>query len=328
MSESSLPMLPKLPARPDDGHKGTFGTVGIVGGSVGGTRAEETESARMIGAPALVAMGTNRAGCGLVKIAAAEPILNAVLTLAPMATGYAIQTSSNGELVHEHAMRVIDQLAAESDVMVVGPGLGTRDDTRSLVNSLLGHDRSSRMHTLVLDADALTVLAQSADDASIDICSTRLILTPHPGEARRLLDAFGIEGKPDGTAEERLGACIALARAINGIVVLKGHATVVADPSTSWVCRHGSPCLGSGGTGDVLAGMIGSIVAQSQGTRSGSGLGLFSVFDAVCIAVEAHARCGEQWSDSAGSDAGLDPRDLGTLIPNILGHYRRSKSDS
>lgn len=316
MSESTLPKLPK---RPVDGHKGTFGTIGIFGGSAGGMRTPETDAARMIGAPALVAMGANRAGCGLVKIATAEPILNAVLTLAPMATGYAIQTIPNGELVHEHAMRVIDQLAAEADAMVVGPGLGTRDDTRAIIKALLSRDPPSRLRTLVLDADAITALAQIRKQAGqVEQKTTQLILTPHPGEARRLLDAYEIEGKSDGTVHERIDACSKLARATDAIVVLKGLGTVVADQSKSWVCCDGTQCLGTGGTGDVLAGMIGSLAAQTRRVESGS----ISAFDAVCIAVEAHARCGEQWSESVGCDAGLDPRDLGALIPIALQHYR------
>lgn len=315
MSESTLPMLPK---RPDDGHKGLFGTVGIVGGSVGGKQSSEIDAARMIGAPALAAMGANRAGCGLVKIAAPEPILNAVLTLAPMATGYAIQIRANGELVQDHALSVIGQLAAESDAMVVGPGLGTREDTRSIIEALLSTIRSSRTRALVLDADAITALAQiRLETQQIDQDSTQLILTPHPGEARRLLDAYGIEGKPSGTPHERVDACSKLAHASNAIVVLKGRGTVVADQSKTWVCRDGNPCLGTGGTGDVLAGMIGSLAAQTQVAKSGS----ISTFDAVCIAVEAHARCGDRWSESVSSNGGLDPRDLGALIPVALQHY-------
>lgn len=273
----------------------------------------------MIGAPALVAMGANRAGCGLVKIASPEPILNAVLTLAAMATGYAIQTTSNGEMIHDHALRVIGQLASEADAMVVGPGLGTRDDTRAIIKALLSSDFPSPLQTLVLDADAITALAQiRKQTGQIDQDFTQLILTPHPGEARRLLDAYGFEGKTDGTSQERIEACTLLARATNAIVVLKGRGTVVADQSKFWVCCDGNPCLGTGGTGDVLAGMIGSLAAQTRRVESGS----ISTFDAVCIAVEAHARCGEQWSGSVGCDAGLDPRDLGALIPIALQHYR------
>ncbi len=316
MSESTLPKLPK---RPDNGHKGTFGTVGIVGGSVGGHRTAEIESARMIGAPSLVAMGANRAGCGLLKIASAEPILNAILTLAPMATGYAIRTSANGELDTDHAKRVVRQLAAESDAMVVGPGLGARNDTRSIVDVLLNSNLPARMRGLVLDADAITELAQILNDTQqFSPKSAQLILTPHPGEARRLLDALAIEGNPDGTAEERLRVCTLLARATNAVVVLKGNQTVVANPTKCWVCTRGSSCLGTGGTGDVLAGMIGSLIAQTQRVESES----ICIFDSVCIAVDAHARCGELWSESVGSDAGLDPRDLGALIPVAVQQIR------
>ena len=87
MDMERLTKLPKLPPRPKDGHKGTFGTVGIIGGSIGYAGDEESLRARMIGAPALAAMGATRAGCGLVKVASPEPILNTVLSLCPNATG-------------------------------------------------------------------------------------------------------------------------------------------------------------------------------------------------------------------------------------------------
>ncbi|MBL4810434.1 MAG: hypothetical protein JKY43_10315, partial [Phycisphaerales bacterium] len=115
MDEFSLPNLPMLQPRPTDGHKGTFGTVGIIGGSIGST---DDLRARMIGAPALAAMSANRSGCGLVKIGAPESILNAVLTLAPMATGYPIIGDGTA---------VLDRLASESDTLIVGPGLGTTE---------------------------------------------------------------------------------------------------------------------------------------------------------------------------------------------------------
>lgn len=316
MSELIGPMLPK---RPTDGHKGTFGTVGIFGGSAGGSVNQETISARMIGAPAMVAMGANRAGCGLVKVATPEPILNAVLTLAPMATGYPIQTLPDDVMASDQAHCVLGQLLEDSDAMVIGPGLGTRRDAQDVIEGLFKIAASSRSRTIVLDADAITVLSMlGVSRDMISDVESRLVLTPHPGEARRLLDALDIHGNPDGSTKERTDTCIALSQATGAVVVLKGRGTVVADNSRRWICSSGDPCLGTGGTGDVLAGIIASLAAQFQ-NRFHEGIDLF---DLVCIAVETHARCGERWASLHSTDAGLDPRDLGPLIPQVLREYR------
>lgn len=292
--------LPKLQPRPTDGHKGTFGTVGIIGGSVGST---DPLIARMIGAPALVAMSASRAGCGLVKIGAPEPILNAVLTLAPMATGYPIG---------EDGTAVLKRLASESDALVVGPGLGTTETIERLVTEAVNLD-TLKAQCLVLDADAINTLCKFNPMPPRFTLPT--ILTPHPGEAKRLLDALGIDGDPSGTTKQRTDVCSTLAQRLGCILVLKGKGTVVSDGKRHWVCQHGHPCLGAGGTGDVLAGMIGSLAAQCI---DDPGMDLFA---STCIAVDAHANAGQSWAQDH-AQAGLDPRDLGRYIPKIIGHYR------
>lgn len=294
--------LPTLQPRPADGHKGTFGTVGIIGGSAGKAGDSGTLKARMIGAPALVAMGANRAGCGLVKIGAPDAILNAVLTLAPFATGYPIDNGSTA---------VLDRLASESDALVIGPGLGTSDAIERLITSAI-HLDAERAKCLVLDADAINTLCQLGPMPTAFTIPS--ILTPHPGEAARLLDSLDLVGNPSGSDEQRVDVCKLLASRLGCIVVLKGKGTVVSDVDRHWVCERGHPCLGVGGTGDVLAGMIGSLAAQCVNDPN------VDLFASTCIAVDAHAHSGELWA-ARHSSAGLDPRDLGGLIPEALDVY-------
>jgi len=300
----NTPRLPKLKARKIDGHKGTFGTVGVIGGSVGSS---DSQQPRMIGAPALVAMGANRSGCGLVKIAAPDSILNAVLTLSPMATGFSY-------ICEEERSAVLDRMSAECDVLVVGPGLGAGADIQRLMTSVTMLAAKNRRKRLVLDADAINALC------TLEPFPTRFtlptILTPHPGEAKRLLDALHIDLDPAGDASQRSLACRSIAERLNCIVVLKGMHTVVSDGQREWVSQHGHPCLSTGGTGDVLAGMIGSLVAQCLNDPD------VDDFGAACIAVDTHARCGEVWSQRHNADAGLDPRDLMPLIPELLQRFR------
>ncbi len=318
------PRLPNLPARPIDGHKGTFGTVGIIAGSCGSTGESQSRKARMLGAPALVAMGANRSGCGLVKIASPGPILSAVLTLAPFATGYPIKIADDQLIDPTDAAHAFDRLATESDAMVIGPGLGTGPPIEHLMNHAIQPANTDRVGGLVIDADGISSLCHSEGIKTLNGADhqTQIVLTPHPGEASRLIDALGIDADPSGDDDQRLKACSLIARALGTIVVLKGHHTVVCDPMRQWVCQHGHPCLGVGGTGDVLAGMIGSLIAQ--GGREPDRSPVVDVFDRVCIVVQTHALCGERWSLQHRTHAGMDPRDLGDLIPGVLEGFRDS----
>jgi NAD(P)H-hydrate epimerase len=297
--------IPPLPARPAGGHKGTFGRVGVVGGCAG-------DDPRMVGAPALAALGAVRAGCGLVKIAAPAPILDAVLTLAPFATGLALPADGAGGLASGGSAERFDELAGASDALVVGPGLGRSDGARAIVlRTVLQEDAPA-----VLDADGLNLLSE-VPEFWRDLRAT-LVLTPHPGEARRLMDALGLRGDPAGDGAQRLDACVAMARRLGCLVVLKGAGTVVSDGLRAWVCRAGHPCLGTGGTGDVLAGVIGGLAAGwiAGGKRDGD------LFGRVQAAVQAHAAAGEAWARRSGATGGMTPEDLAGLIPGEIERLR------
>ncbi len=164
--------------------------------------------------------------------------------------------------------------------------------------------------------DAAATNAPSALPTLNSKCKGRVILTPHPGEFRRLGRALGIQADPT-SAESRTAAAESLAQRLGCIVVLKGARSVVTDGQRTWVCRRGHPCLGVAGTGDVLAGLIGGLLAQMEGAG-----GPADLFLAACIGVEAHAVAGEQWSFEHQASGGLLATELADLLPGALEEYR------
>ncbi len=302
--------LPALPQRPRDGHKGTFGSVGIIGGRAG-THHDDELTATMIGAPALAAMGAVRSGCGLVKIAAPEPILAHVLTLAPFATGLVLPVGMANAVIAAHAAVALDKLVRTCDCVVAGVGMGAGTETAQMMLRLLGQEDTP----VVIDADGLNALA-AAPDFARDL-RAGAVLTPHPGEARRLLEALSIRGNPAGDKAARIEVSAKLARRLGCVVVLKGMGTVVSDGHRAWVCAHGSPAMGVGGTGDVLAGVIGSFIAQTRRQAR------FDLMTASALAVEAHALAGERWASAHGASGGMIATELADALVGVVESLRR-----
>lgn len=310
--------LPKLPPRPLDGHKGTFGTVSIVGGST-------SDGRMMIGAPALAGRGALRAGCGLCRLVMPQEILSAGLSLLPSATGFVLPTDDAGRIVPHEAAAVLDTVFAESKAVVVGPGMGLSPGAEAVVLRAV----QQRTVPVVVDADGLTVMAR-IPDLWRDLHAP-LVLTPHPGEFKRLADAMKITLDPVDRAT-RPAAATNLAQRLGCVVVLKGAGTVVSDGVRTWRCERGHPCMGTAGTGDVLAGVIASLLAQHfDSTRMLAAAKLASrspalaasikvgltPFDLARIAVEAHARAGERWAERS-TPAGLLAQELADLVPAEL----------
>jgi len=305
MNAQRIDTLPDLPPRPLDGHKGTFGSVGIVGGCARVAHEEPPEDALpavMLGAPALAAMGAIRAGCGLVKIAAPTPIIESVLTLAPFAMGFGIEVDEHRAMIPSQAAAVTDELVRTTNALVVGPGLGSGPEIDRLMARLITQEDTP----MIVDADALNALSRIPDFAR-DVRST-MILTPHPGEAHRLMDVLKVQGNPSGNESERAKACIALAQRIGCIVVLKGRGTVVSDGHRVWTCRHGHPSMGVGGTGDVLSGVIGSLIAQTRANAADHKA--IDLFTACAIGVQAHAMAGERWAQGRHATGGMIASEL------------------
>ena len=309
MSTDRIESLPHLPRRPDDGHKGTFGTVAIIGGCAGMHKDDEFEPT-MLGAPALAAMGAIRSGCGLVKIAAPAPIIEHTLTLAPFATGYGLETDHARSINASHAAPVLDELVQTCSVIVAGMGMGSTHCVAQIIVRLLNQE----MVPVVIDADGLNAMSQLPEfDREIRASA---VLTPHPGEARRLMQSLAIEGDPAGDESQRIDACTRLAQRLGCVVVLKGKGTIVSDGHRVWVCERGSAALAAAGTGDVLAGIIGSIIAQTRDDPS------IDLLHAAAIGVQAHAIAGERWAESHEGDGGLIANELSELLPGVMSTLR------
>ena len=263
----------RLPVRDRDAHKGNFGRVHILAGSVGFT-----------GAPALAAGAAVRTGSGLVYLSVPEevwPVL-AVKCLeampSPVAPFPALLEKMNG-----------------SDAVLIGPGLGRSRKTD--VRTLRLIERLEK--PLVLDADGINAAAEH-----IDVLTTRrgrlTVLTPHDGEFLRLT-----RGEPIGP--DREAAAAAFARRTGCVLVLKGHRTVTAFPDgETFLNTTGNPGMAKGGSGDILAGMILSLLGQGLDPKL-----------AVPGAVWLHGRAGDLAAERQG-EYGMTPGDLLERIPEAI----------
>lgn len=260
--------LPSLPPRPDDAHKGTFGTLLILGGSQ-----------QMIGAPMLAARSAYRAGCGLVQVALPQAVLAAALSVCPEAIGLRL-------VGKEGDVRRFRTALEKVDAVVAGPGLGQEPEAEALLRAVYSSEKPA-----VLDADALNLLA-ARDQWPADFRAPA-VLTPHPGEMARL--AGHIEGRevPSDDAG-RVDLCGAAARAFRAVVLLKGRRTVISDGERFRINTTGDNSLAKAGTGDVLAGLIGSLLAQGM-----------PPFDAAVCGAHYHGLAGEAAGRALGRRAVL-----------------------
>lgn len=317
MSERSAgEPFPRLPERPTAGHKGTFGTVLVLGGGIGDGRV-------MLGAPCLAARAAVRAGAGLVVLAVPEPLAVAAIGLVPEATAITLPVDADGRLLPSRAAAVLDANLPRADCVVAGPGLGGG----SAVQQVLVRLSAREDVPMVLDADALNALAAVPRfDADL---RAPAILTPHPGEFDRLAAALGLEADPRDPAR-RPEAARMLAGRLGCVVALKGAGTVVSDGLSHWVNDTGGPVLATGGTGDVLAGLIGGLVAQHAdvsgpivpgGERPASP----GLADLARIAVRAHGLAADGWAAEHGGRAraaGMRPEELADRLPAVLADLR------
>jgi ADP-dependent NAD(P)H-hydrate dehydratase len=315
--------LPSIPPRDPTGHKGTFGTVVVIGGCA--HRASDDAPGRvMLGGPAFTANAALRAGCGLAKLALPEPLVAPALTIAPSATGIALAVDHAGDLVPHLAAASLDALCEGARCLAIGPGMGVSDGASALVlRALMQMDVP-----VVADADALNSMA-SIPDVHRDIRAA-LVITPHVGEFRRLAQPLGITADPADPAT-RASAAAALAQKLACVVVLKSSATVVSDGFNTWTHDQPNPVLATAGSGDVLTGVIASLIAQffraelapliggidepAPGSRSAAArLATLSLFDAARLGVAVHAHAARQWRKSH-TDAGMLANDLIERVP-------------
>lgn len=278
-SDAPLP----LPApRPVGGHKGTFGKVLLVAGSRG-----------MSGAACLAGVGALRGGAGLVNVAVPGSIEAVVSGHEPSYLVHRMPENSEGRL-DVGCVSILETLYRGMDALAIGPGLGSSLGVTALVEDWFG----TATNPLVLDADALNALAKSGWGCrEIQPAGPRLI-TPHPGEMARLL------GRTAAVIEsDRLTHAVGLARRWRTTVVLKGAGTIITDGQRWAINRTGNPGMATGGTGDVLTGLLLALVAQGM-----------EVFEAARLGVWLHGLAGDLAADN-WSEPGLIASDL----PKFLG---------
>ena len=291
-----------LPERPLGGHKGSFGRVLVVGGSP-----------NYLGAPALAARAAGRAGAGLVTVAAPASLTPSIAALCAEATHLPLHHKGNaGHLGPQAADELL--LAPRHDAMLIGPGMGHSSSTAAFLQTVLfGRDerQDDAPTPLVLDADALNILAAVPGWWRRLSSPASTVLTPHPGEMSRLTGLSTEEVQAD-----RLGITQARAKEWGVVVVLKGAFTVVADPQGPVaISPIALASLASAGTGDVLSGLLAGLLAQGVDT-----------FEAACAAVYLHGLAGALASREKGDDrAGLLAGDVAERVPAAMGMVRRGE---
>lgn len=246
-----MQLLDLLPEREPDAHKGHFGHVMVIGGELG-----------YGGAAILAAEAAAMSGAGLVSLATRADHVTAALTRRPELMTLGI---SSGQELEPHLAR--------PSQLVVGPGLGRTPWSEQMLQQAL----NSKL-PLVLDADALNILAEGRLSMP---GHQKWVLTPHPGEAARLLGVSTAE-----IQQNRPNAVVRLQQKFGGVVLLKGTGTLINDGSETVVAKVGNPGLATGGSGDVLSGVIGSLMAQGLTPFEAAQLGACLHGEAADLAVE------------------------------------------
>jgi len=285
---SKLPDGFKLPARPRDGHKGTFGTVVVLAGSQGYT-----------GAAYLTSMGAARSGAGVVRLMVAQSIYPILAEKCTEVVVGPVPEISPGVVGHA-ALSAVQRGFSGAASGIVGPGIGRDTSTRRLIENLIPRVTVP----LVLDADALNLLSEHR--SILPKLSPDIVLTPHPAEFGRLANL-----ETSAVQKDRRGIASRFAKTWNKVVVLKGAGTVIAAPDGRITLNPiSTPALASGGTGDVLAGLIGGLMSQK-----------LPPFEAAVTGVHIHSLAGTDLEASLGQ-AGVLASDLLPQIPRVMERLR------
>jgi len=280
--------VPRLPPRARDAHKGDFGHVLVLGGSPG-----------LTGAPALAGMAALRSGAGLATVGCPRAVQPVVAGFSPCLMTLGLPDTPGGALAHA-ALAAALRFSSRCRAVVLGPGLGRDPDTGELVRSFVASLESAA----VVDADALNLLAGRAE--ALRDAPGSFVLTPHPGEAGRLLGLPASAPIP----KDRKRAVEDLAALSGGVAVLKGHRTLVCDGKRLYENRTGNPGMATGGTGDVLAGVIGALLAQG-----------LEPFDAAILGARVHGTAGDLAARRLG-EVSLLATDVLEALPEA---FRRSR---
>lgn len=255
-----------LPLRKDDAHKGEVGRIAIVGGCSG--------EVTMIGAPALVANAALSAGAGLVQMFLPEAITAQTLLMAPCATARRLDA---------HSSKILSGLSKFSaDVLAIGPGLGDSLESPAVVELV-----AAFQHPVVIDADALILLSQ-AGDAEFNN-PRRIVMTPHPGEATRLLARTNTDRTAELSRMPRRIVAQNLQAMYGCVVVLKGQGTIVTNGDRIYINETGNSGMATAGAGDVLTGIIAALIGQNM-----------DPFEAAILGVYLHGLAGDFAAEELG----------------------------
>ncbi|MDB5350399.1 MAG: yjeF-like protein hydroxyethylthiazole kinaserelated protein [Planctomycetota bacterium] len=278
--------IPKLKPRDAAGHKGDYGTVMVLGGGRG-----------MAGAAALAGAGALRSGAGKVRIACPFEVQPTVAQFEPSYMAYPLQDDGAGHIDFPACAADLERLVNSSTVLVVGPGLGTTDKTRALMRWVL---ESVTLPTII-DADGLNCLEHQAD--LLHNLKRPVIVTPHPKEFSR------ISGVPvEAVQADREAHAVELAQHDHLIVVLKGSGTIVTDGTRVYTNRTGNPGMATGGSGDILGGIIGALIGQS-----------LAPFEAAVLGAYAHGLAGDIAKDQNG-EIGMIAGDIVDSLADAFFH--------
>ena len=287
-------LAPLIGPRPRAANKGSFGHVLVLGGSLG-----------KAGAAAMAGMAALRAGAGLSTVATAKSVMATVAGFHPELMTEPLDETDAGSI----SMRAlqqgrVDSLAERKTVLAVGPGISRHPETAELVREVVKKYKLP----IVLDADGLNAFEDRA--AELKNKAGTLVITPHPGEMARLIGST-----IPAVQHDRLNVARRFAREQEAIVVLKGHRTLIAQPDgTVWVNTTGNPGMATGGTGDILTGMVAGLIAQNPDR----------IADAVVVAVHLHGLAGDVARESMGEQS-LVATDLLTGLPEA---FRRTLQEA
>jgi NAD(P)H-hydrate epimerase len=276
------PDLPRLPRRDRAAHKGDFGRALLVGGSRG-----------MSGAIALAGMSALRGGAGLVTLAVPDACLDVVASIEPSYMTLPLGCDAEGRMAAP-AWEIISRTAETTDCVALGPGIGRSEDLIDLV----ARAYAALPQPMVIDADGLNALARRS--GGLEGAAGPRVLTPHLGEYRRLVD------RNDLSMEQAVESACQLAERHALVLVLKGHETLVTDGHQVYRNTTGNPGMATGGSGDVLTGVITALVCQG-----------LSPFAAAQLGVHVHGLAGDLAAQEVG-EVSLVARDLVTFLPAAL----------
>ena len=289
-------IAPLLAPRPSAANKGNYGHVLVIGGSVG-----------KAGAAAMAGISVLRAGAGLSTVATPKSVLSTVAGFHPEVMTEPLEETEAGTI----SMRALeygrfDALVEHKTVLAVGPGISRNVETAEVVHAIIEKYKT----ITVLDADGLNAFEDRTEKLKGD--GRALVITPHPGEMARLIGS-----SPAAVQRDRLNIARNFAREHEVIVVLKGHRTLVAHPDgTVWVNTTGNPGMATGGTGDVLTGMVAGLIAQNPAR----------VYDAVIAAVCLHGLAGDMAREVVGEQS-LVATDLVKWLPQAFFRARRDAKE-